>query len=737
MGLAKFVYPRYAVPTAGGQAISIEKLRAHPLWYPGAGSEGLMVSGHVLYTSRPLEDALTVALDIEDGDVEVEVEGGERGIAHRLAAPVHTSRYASVSDLIRAIIDRARQALPETKGKLRKQLKELAPAGADATPELLGRAEAMLQQEGIHVLVPLAVGERYQLFTDATEALLPVSPYVLGRQSRLCFVLLSTDSLVEKRAGSPWLRQAAEWMVLPVAPMRAHPQVASFVGGLPALRGALQDGYLMWDLAAAVHDLTAGWPDLCDRFYERLGRCQGLPELRDFVRELARLARAAERDPAGQADKLLELGLGGAQGLPDLPPASGETGSAAHEALLAVAATPTAFRWEDHGRAYLDGLLGWERGLAVPRSRAIELALRGRLAARGARVGSGVWTVSDLQTALAGPKVRWLHVSDFHFKARGDTDSKFVLDALLATVDDLRKHGRAVDLIFVTGDVAFSGRPEEYARAEAYLADLCAAAGLPRSAMHIVPGNHDVDRAAGENLVRTLADSRAASRFFEESARRPHLEKLAAFRDFYNRFYAGEPGVAAPRAAAPGQATARAEVLDVAGVSLGILPLNSAWFAQDDSDAGKLFVGEAMVDAGLQVVREATLRIALMHHPISDLSDQERRLVQERLLGGCNFVLRGHLHDTEAHSVNAGYQQTLVLAAGASYQGRVPSLYQNRAMYIEVEVLPGNLQASVRPYPIRYELSGHDRWTLDTSIFPRSYPTYLETLSLPLKRAGT
>ena len=75
MGLAKYVYPRYAVPiTPGGTAISIERLRAHPLWYPGTGRDGLMVSGHVLYISRPLEIAMMVALDNEDGDTEVVVE---------------------------------------------------------------------------------------------------------------------------------------------------------------------------------------------------------------------------------------------------------------------------------------------------------------------------------------------------------------------------------------------------------------------------------------------------------------------------------------------------------------------------------------------------------------------------------------------------------------------------------------------------------------------------------------
>ncbi|MCS6912982.1 MAG: metallophosphoesterase [Myxococcales bacterium] len=726
MGLAQYVYPRFAVPiTANGQIMPIDKLRAHPLWYPG--SMRPMVSGHVLYTSRALENAMLVALDTGDADAEVAVVDGERGISHRLAAPVPTSRYASVPELIRAIVERTRQALPETKQRLRRELQELARAAT--SPEVLVEAEQRLQQEGLHVLVPLAVGGRYQLFTDATEALLPVSPLVLGRQSRLCFVLLSIDSLVEKREGSPWLRQAAEWMVLPVAAMRVHPQVASFVGALPPLRQAMDDSYLLWDLAAAIHDITGGWPDLCDRFYERLGRNHDLSELRDWLRELARLVRAAERDPAQYSDQLLQLGLGGAADLPDLL-LPGERTSAAYEVLLSVVERPVPFRWEDHGRAYLDGLISWERGLAVPRSRALELALRARLAGRAARSHSGMFAVPRLEPP-PGPRVRWLHISDLHLRAQPDGDVDIVLEALLSTVEDMRRHGRMVDLIFVTGDIAFSGKPAEYERAESFLISLCAAAGVPRSALHMVPGNHDVDRALSEGLARTLPDARAAARYFEEGAMRHHLAKLDAFRRFYNRFYAGETSGSAPRReAAPGQATAGPEVVAVGGLTVGILPLNTAWFAVDDQDSGNLLVGEALVRSGLAALSSATLRVVLMHHPLSYLSDIERRLVQERLLDGCHLLLRGHLHDTEAQLVNTGYKQMLILAAGASYQGRTP--YQNRALFVEVDVQPAQQQAQVHPYPIRYEMTGHDRWTLDTSVFPRSYPSYLEVLPLPL-----
>ncbi len=760
MGVGLYVYPRFAVHITTGQSVPIERLRAYPLWHPSVGMDGRMVSGHVLYVSQALHEAMMeVALGVsESWEAEVEVERGEEDIAHRLAAPIYASRFASIPQLVHAIADRTRAALPVTK---RKVLRPIAP---DATPaEILVDLEAALHKEGLHVLVPLSVGRRYQLFTDATEALLPVSPLTLGRAPRLCFVLLSTDDLIEKRAGSPWLRQAAELMVLPINAVRI-PEAVGFIGDLLPLRGALLDEHLMGELATTVQEVTGGWPDLCDRFYGTLGQLRDVDALRERLQRLLALLRAAEEDPT-RGDELLALSLGGADiDLADLrqfqslseKKSDGGHGGEDRDTLLDVLHRPRPFTWEQHGRGYLDGVLGRERGTAVPRSRVIEVALRGRLlAGKSAHTppvrGStppvrGTEAASRPAGALS---VRWLHVSDFHFSQHSDGASAIVLQALLATVAELRQRGRELDLIFVTGDIANTGAEGEYLLAEAYLGELCQVAGVPRSALHMVPGNHDVNRPAGDGLARTLPDAEAAQRYFQPGAHRHHLLKLEAFRAFYNRFYAGEPRKdarddKAPRAAAPGQATAGAEIVLVRDLDIGVLPLNTAWFAQDDGDSGKLMVGEALVRAGLAAIAGATVRLSLMHHPISDLSPIERKLIQERVSESCHFLLRGHLHDTEAQWISTPYQQTIVLAAGAAYQGR--TRYQNRALYVETDVeaaqkrppekladkLPEKRHAWVHPYPIRYELTGHDRWTLDTSVFPKSYPTYLETLPLVL-----
>jgi len=752
-----------AVHIASGRTVPVERLRAHCLWYPAVSLDGREVSGHVLYFSQALEDALGVVLGLHaawDWNPTAEVENGEEDITFRLAAPVRASLHATVSQLIKAIINHTAQTLPQSRRRQVAAFDKLPPDKA------LTACEEYLAQNKLHVLVPLYIGNLYQLFTDATEALLPVSPFSLRRTPRLCFVLLSTDSLTDKRT-SPWLRQASELMALPVNVVFT-PQVAEFLDALPQLKLVRSDPQLLSELLWTLHELTGGWPDLCDRFFEMLAQLPDLEALRHKLWELAQLLRAAERDVEA-SQRVLHEAFAGRSDLPDLAMpnqsspsispispsmaygfGSSPMVSGGYEGLWSLLGQPVPFTWEEHGRAYLDGLVSWERKLAVPRSRAIELCLRRRSELLGGagrtsghpHVGPSIeqhprLELPRLDTATVGAHpgpttIRWLHVSDFHFSDKHQAQGAgIVLESLLNTIDDMRQAGRGLDCIFVTGDIAQSGSDSEYRLAEDFLMRLCEHSGVPTQNVIMVPGNHDVARSRGFGLQRTLTNHDDSMIFFAPQAERWHLKKFESFIQFYNRFYkAGHFGKEPPRQADLRLATAGAEIIRVRNLEVGILPLNTAWFAQADDDSGKLFVGEPLVRAAIAQVQKARLRIALMHHPVQDLSEVERRNIEQLLQEHCHFVLRGHLHENEAQWVSSPYRQTLVMAAGAAYQGRV--IYQNRAMLCEVDVDAHGKAARIRPYPIRYELTGHDRWTLDTSVFPKSYPTYLESLSLAL-----
>jgi predicted MPP superfamily phosphohydrolase len=90
----------------------------------------------------------------------------------------------------------------------------------------------------------------------------------------------------------------------------------------------------------------------------------------------------------------------------------------------------------------------------------------------------------------------WLHLSDLHFRASQAHNSNVVLKALLRDIRErIQKDGLHPDFLAVTGDIAFSGQPAEYALARAFLDDLLAATDLPRERLFLVPGNHDVNRS--------------------------------------------------------------------------------------------------------------------------------------------------------------------------------------------------------------------------------------------------
>ena len=75
----------------------------------------------------------------------------------------------------------------------------------------------------------------------------------------------------------------------------------------------------------------------------------------------------------------------------------------------------------------------------------------------------------------AGGTITWLHLSDLHFQAEGVSrwDSDIVINALLQDLQDLKhKFSLSPDAIFVSGDITYSGKAEEYEISKAFFDNL-------------------------------------------------------------------------------------------------------------------------------------------------------------------------------------------------------------------------------------------------------------------------
>ncbi len=301
----------------------------------------------------------------------------------------------------------------------------------------------------------------------------------------------------------------------------------------------------------------------------------------------------------------------------------------------------------------------------------------------------------------------WLHVSDVHLREGDDYDSVVVLRALVVAVADQREGGRAPDLVVATGDVAYSGKAAEYEAATRFFDALLDAAALGRDRLMVVPGNHDVDRRLGTGLARTLGSREEADAYFDPDLPKPHIaQKLGAFAAWYDEYFAGIRTFPRSSTCYP------VEVFEAGGLRVATLGITSALFCQDDNDHAKLLVGRRCLDGVLKDLQadEVDLRVALMHHPLDWLSDVERSNVKSSLQSSVDVVLTGHLHETGAEAVVSATHTTLFLAAGAAYQTRK---WPNRAMYVTFD------GSQLQVFPLRYEDSPTEVWTVDPSIFPR------------------
>ncbi len=328
----------------------------------------------------------------------------------------------------------------------------------------------------------------------------------------------------------------------------------------------------------------------------------------------------------------------------------------------------------------------------------------------------GYQEVLKITGELSGA-VTWLHVSDFHLGDDAPYDQVVILRSLVESVQRFRQEGHSPDLIFATGDIARSGKAREYAIATTFFEALLDAAGLTRDRLFIVPGNHDVDHKMGKGLARTLDSNGDADEYFDPETPTPHLsQKLHAFAAWYNDYFNRIRSF-------PGSTTCSpVEVVSIRQSKVAILPLNSALFCIGEDDHEKLFLGRRCLDEANKelVQRKADLTIALIHHPLHWLNPVEQGNIRATLEASVDVLLQGHFHQVVTEKIVAANGGYLKLAAGASYQTRK---YPNSAMYA---TFYGN---QVTIFPIRYEETPREEWTLDTSVFPS--PSYIGSFVMP------
>lgn len=256
----------------------------------------------------------------------------------------------------------------------------------------------------------------------------------------------------------------------------------------------------------------------------------------------------------------------------------------------------------------------------------------------------------------------WLHLSDLHRGQPGEAGRWSA--ARMAVLDDLRQMAAELgppDLILFTGDLAFSGKPEEFHLVDETLAEVREATGGD-PLLVAVPGNHDLRRppdghASAGGFDEYLNPHKAYLRRGLLHGKRESIgfieELFFAYREFWARTLRpswDRPGVDYQLGLLPGDFVL---TLDRAGLRLGVAGVNSAFLQQrgDPPGAEEHYKGRLVVEpeqlGGVDLFRWTGAHDAallLMHHPPDWLHNRdlfETNVYHPRWFTACLF---GHMH---------------------------------------------------------------------------------------------
>lgn len=271
----------------------------------------------------------------------------------------------------------------------------------------------------------------------------------------------------------------------------------------------------------------------------------------------------------------------------------------------------------------------------------------------------------------------FVHVSDIHFGQEKDDSVHIHADVKQQLIADAQEvvssiSGGAAHGILVTGDIAQSGKREQYEDAGVWLDQLAAAIGAEIHSVQMVPGNHDLDRGKLSFSGQTILDYiRAGGANEYEAILSNPLDRATLFARFedYGRFSYGYDCPLNDEGA-----FASDMVVTLApGRAIRFIRFNSSLLCHGDEgdEHPELMIGARQ----FTIPREKGVEnIILVHHPLHWYKDQDE--VRDYIRSRARVFISGHEHNPKVsvENVESGCD-LMMLAAGATVPYRSNSVF--------------------------------------------------------------
>jgi len=265
-----------------------------------------------------------------------------------------------------------------------------------------------------------------------------------------------------------------------------------------------------------------------------------------------------------------------------------------------------------------------------------------------------------------------LQLSDIHFKNAGNPlEDRF--EQLMAAALSIAPKPDSC-LLLLTGDIAFSGDPEEFMRAESFLkqveTQLVDSFGSTNVFIEVIPGNHDCALPKSDVEVRKILVEGARPSLTATKPNEGYLNALLSIQSSFYGFYESFVG----RKVEGNARVCRAETMSLAGKRIRIIALNTAILSQRDEQVGSLYLPNTFLTNATKPDPAADLVICIYHHPDNWLEPNFRREFTKLIEVSSHFVFTGHEHQQDSHwSESATGEQTVYIQADALQDETYPA----------------------------------------------------------------
>lgn len=267
----------------------------------------------------------------------------------------------------------------------------------------------------------------------------------------------------------------------------------------------------------------------------------------------------------------------------------------------------------------------------------------------------------------------WIHFSDLHLRAATNWESDTIVRCLIDDLKNLNeKEGFRPDAVFFTGDAVFGQFEKEHIsdqfRAFGEFLDVVRhsfAPPLEKSAIYLVPGNHDVDRASvlDSDTAWLRSDERTEDEIIEHLRKSTPMSKQWMRRlEYYRKFLFDYQLIHLSHS---DPTLIWADKKEKNGRTIGIAGLNTAWSCATKKEKAQLWMGGRWQIGEIKSrLGEVDLSIALLHHPSNWLTEYEDSKVANRLESAFDILFHGHEHNDFVRQLDNGH---LRISAGACY----------------------------------------------------------------------